>query len=89
VELAEARPASARDIRARRAPGRPFHVGVLADNVPEFSFLLGGCAFAGAVLVALNPVRPRVGPGVRPVTPDVAAAEVRAPASVVHACPLW
>ena len=44
-------------LRARRAPGRPFHVGVLADNVPEFSFLLGGCAFAGAVLVALNPVR--------------------------------
>ena len=32
-------------------------MGVLADNVPEFSFLLGGCAFAGAVLVALNPVR--------------------------------
>jgi len=32
-------------------------VGVLADNVPEFSFLLGGCAFAGAVLVALNPIR--------------------------------
>jgi len=33
-------------LRARRTPGRPFHVGVLADNVPEFSFLLGGCAFA-------------------------------------------
>src|SRR5208282_5527302 len=44
-------------LRARRRPGLPFHVGVLADNVPEFSFLLGGCAFAGAVLVALNPVR--------------------------------
>jgi fatty-acyl-CoA synthase len=44
-------------LRARRTPGLPFHVGVLADNVPEFSFLLGGCAFAGAVLVALNPVR--------------------------------
>jgi fatty-acyl-CoA synthase len=44
-------------LRARRRPGRPFHVGVLADNVPEFSFLLGGCALAGAVLVALNPVR--------------------------------
>src|SRR5580704_5304660 len=49
-------------LRARRSngqhgPGRPFHVGVLADNVPEFSFLLGGCALAGAVLVALNPVR--------------------------------
>ena len=41
----------------QHGPGRPFHVGVLADNVPEFSFLLGGCAFAGAVLVALNPVR--------------------------------
>jgi fatty-acyl-CoA synthase len=44
-------------LRAWRKPGPPFHVGVLADNVPEFSFLLGGCAFAGAVLVALNPVR--------------------------------
>jgi fatty-acyl-CoA synthase len=44
-------------LRARRDPGRPFHVGVLAENVPEFSFLLGGCALAGAVLVALNPVR--------------------------------
>ena len=44
-------------LRALRKPGLPFHVGVLADNVPEFSFLLGGCAFAGAVLVALNPVR--------------------------------
>ena len=32
-------------------------MGVLADNVPEFAFLLGGCAFAGAVLVALNPAR--------------------------------
>jgi len=44
-------------LTARRRPGLPFHVGVLAENVPEFSFPLGGCAFAGAVLVALNPVR--------------------------------
>jgi fatty-acyl-CoA synthase len=44
-------------LRDRHQPGRPFHVGILADNVPEFSFLLGGCALAGAVLVALNPVR--------------------------------
>jgi fatty-acyl-CoA synthase len=44
-------------LRARHAAGRPFHVGVLADNVPEFSFLLGACALAGAVLVGLNPVR--------------------------------
>jgi fatty-acyl-CoA synthase len=44
-------------LRVRRRRGGPFHVGLLADNVPEFSFLLGGCALAGAVLVALNPVR--------------------------------
>jgi fatty-acyl-CoA synthase len=36
---------------------RPPHVGVLADNVPAFSVLLGACAFAGAVLVGLNPTR--------------------------------
>lgn len=40
-----------------RRHDRPFHIGLLADNVPEFSFLLGGCAFAGAVLVGLNPTR--------------------------------
>lgn len=50
---------------ARRAAGlrdaldwdKPPHVGVLADNVPAFSVLLGACAFAGAVLVGLNPTR--------------------------------
>jgi fatty-acyl-CoA synthase len=36
---------------------KPPHVGVLADNVPAFSVLLGACAFAGAVLVGLNPTR--------------------------------
>nr|WP_042189053.1 long-chain-fatty-acid--CoA ligase [Kibdelosporangium sp. MJ126-NF4]CEL18635.1 Long-chain fatty-acid-CoA ligase, Mycobacterial subgroup FadD17 [Kibdelosporangium sp. MJ126-NF4]CTQ98120.1 Long-chain fatty-acid-CoA ligase (EC 6.2.1.3), Mycobacterial subgroup FadD17 [Kibdelosporangium sp. MJ126-NF4] len=36
---------------------RPPHVGILADNVPVFSFLLGGCAFSGAVLAGLNPTR--------------------------------
>lgn len=35
----------------------PPHVGILADNVPTFSFLLGACAFSGAVLVGLNPTR--------------------------------
>ena len=39
-----------------RRPG-PFHVGVLMDNVPEFSFLLGGAALAGAVIVGLNTSR--------------------------------
>ncbi|MQA07107.1 MAG: AMP-binding protein [Pseudonocardiaceae bacterium] len=40
-----------------RHPGQPFHIGVLLDNVPEFSWLLGGAALAGAVLVGLNPTR--------------------------------
>jgi len=35
----------------------PFHIGVLLDNVPELSFLLGGAALAGAVLVGLNTTR--------------------------------
>jgi fatty-acyl-CoA synthase len=39
-----------------RRPG-PFHIGLLLDNVPEFSFLLGGAAFSGAVLVGLNTTR--------------------------------
>ena len=43
-------------LRSLRRPG-PFHVGVLMDNVPEFSFLLGGAALAGAVVVGLNTTR--------------------------------
>jgi fatty-acyl-CoA synthase len=42
---------------ALRRPGVPFHIGILADNVPEFSFALAGAALAGAVLVGLNPTR--------------------------------
>lgn len=42
---------------ALRRPGAPFHIGILADNVPEFSFALAGAALAGAVLVGLNPTR--------------------------------
>ncbi len=44
-------------LRAALDPDEPPHVGVLADNVPQFSFLLGACAFAGAALVGLNPTR--------------------------------
>lgn len=43
-------------LRSLRRPG-PFHVGVLLDNVPEFSFLLGAAALSGAVLVGLNTTR--------------------------------
>ena len=41
---------------ALRRPG-PFHVGVLLDNVPEFTLWLGGAALAGAVAVGINPTR--------------------------------
>ena len=43
-------------LTAQRRDG-PFHVGLLLDNVPEFPFLLGGAALAGAVVVGLNPTR--------------------------------
>ncbi|TWS21264.1 AMP-binding protein [Tsukamurella asaccharolytica] len=42
------------DVGARAAPR---HVGVLADNVPEYSLLLGAAALSGAVVVGLNPTR--------------------------------
>lgn len=38
-------------------PDAPPHVGVLADNVPEFSLLLGAAALSGGVVVGLNPQR--------------------------------
>ncbi len=37
--------------------GAPPHVGVLADNVPEFSLLLGAAGLSGSVIVGLNPMR--------------------------------
>jgi len=45
--------------QAQRAapPGRPFHVGVLLDNVPEYVFVLGGAALAGAAVVGVHPTR--------------------------------
>jgi fatty-acyl-CoA synthase len=38
-------------------PGAPPHVGVMLENVPEYLFLMGGAALAGAVLVGINPTR--------------------------------
>lgn len=40
-----------------REDGRPFHVGVLMENLPAFVFAEFGCALAGATLVGLNPTR--------------------------------
>jgi fatty-acyl-CoA synthase len=41
---------------ATRQPG-PLHVGVLLENVPEFSFWLGAAALAGGAVVGINPTR--------------------------------
>ncbi len=48
--------ARARMLEALRRDG-PFHVGVLLENVPEYLFLLGGAALAGATIVGINPTR--------------------------------
>jgi fatty-acyl-CoA synthase len=42
---------------ARRVAGRPFHVGVLLDNTPDYLFALGGAGLAGATVVGLNHTR--------------------------------
>lgn len=36
---------------------RPFHVGVMLENVPEYLFAIGGAAFAGATVVGINLTR--------------------------------
>lgn len=43
-------------LRSLRRAG-PFHVGVLLDNGPEYVFLLGGAALAGATVVGVNATR--------------------------------
>jgi fatty-acyl-CoA synthase len=43
--------------RRTLAAGAPFHVGILLENVPEYSFLLGAAAIAGACVVGINPTR--------------------------------
>jgi fatty-acyl-CoA synthase len=47
----------ARWLLGRLDPSRPRHVGVLLENVPEFSFLLGAAGLSGVTLVGLNPTR--------------------------------
>src|SRR5579859_4789657 len=40
-----------------RPPGRPWHVGVLLENTPEYIFLIAGAALCGATIVGINPTR--------------------------------
>ncbi len=44
-------------LESLRPAAGPFHIGVLLDNVPEFSILLGAAAYAGATIVGINPTR--------------------------------
>ena len=49
---------------------KPFHIGVLLPNVPDFVFWLGGAALAGATIVGLNPSR-----GAADLTSDIRHAD--------------
>ncbi|GIH71391.1 AMP-binding protein [Sphaerimonospora thailandensis] len=53
VRESAARAALARELRT----DRPFHIGVLLDNVPEYIFWLGAAALAGATIVGINSTR--------------------------------
>ncbi len=39
------------------ADDRPWHVGVLLENTPEYLFQIAGAAFSGATIVGINPTR--------------------------------
>lgn len=57
TELAAARAAWYAADRAARGADGPPHVGVLLENVPEFSFWLAAAGLGGFVLVGLNATR--------------------------------
>jgi fatty-acyl-CoA synthase len=42
---------------SRKPVDRPFHVGVLLDNTPDYVFALAGAALSGATVVGLNHTR--------------------------------
>jgi fatty-acyl-CoA synthase len=54
--LAEAgtRSALMQQLRPRQ---RPWHIGVLLENTPEYVFLIAGAALCGATVVGINPTR--------------------------------
>lgn len=56
-EVLQASADRARWLEATRVDG-PFHVAILLDNVPEFTFMVGAAALSGAVLVGLNSTSP-------------------------------
>ncbi|WP_204164388.1 AMP-binding protein [Nocardioides daejeonensis] len=55
--VAEAARRSAVLQELRPEDGRPWHVGVLLENTPEYLFLLAGASLSGATIVGINPTR--------------------------------
>ncbi|QDQ98809.1 AMP-binding protein [Tomitella fengzijianii] len=47
----------ARLLHELRDGDRPFHIGVMLENDPEYLFLIGGAALAGATVVGVNLTR--------------------------------
>jgi fatty-acyl-CoA synthase len=54
VAEAATRSAFMQQLRPRE---RPWHVGVLLENTPEYVFLIAGAALCGATVVGINPTR--------------------------------
>jgi fatty-acyl-CoA synthase len=54
VQQAAIRSALMLQLRPRE---RPWHVGVLLENTPEYIFLIAGAALCGATVVGINPTR--------------------------------
>lgn len=55
VREAAVRSALLQELRPR--DGRPWHVGVLMDNTPEYLFLVAAAGLSGATVVGINPTR--------------------------------
>jgi len=47
----------ARMLTELRRPSRPWHIGVLMDNEPEYLLLIAGAALCGATIVGINATR--------------------------------
>ncbi|MEJ9077653.1 AMP-binding protein [Gordonia malaquae] len=57
VAECERRAVAMRAVHAELHADTPWHIGVLMNNSPEYLFLIGGAALAGATIVGVNPTR--------------------------------
>ena len=57
VLQAATRSALMQQLRPREPRERPWHVGVLLENTPEYIFLIAAAALCGATVVGINPTR--------------------------------